>query len=63
MFIFLLRAGSKDGETGLDVEPAKARETESFLHEVYAWYRPGLAYSTQFRCGRVARVSGFEASL
>lgn len=29
-----LRAGSKDGETGLNVEPAKAKETEAFLHEV-----------------------------
>lgn len=34
----LRRAGSKDGETGLNVEPAKARETESFLHEVCTWY-------------------------
>lgn len=34
LFTVLARAGSKDGETGLNVEPAKARETEAFLHEV-----------------------------
>ena len=33
-FLLFIRAGSKDGETGLSVDPAKARETEAFLHEV-----------------------------
>lgn len=32
--MIVFRAGLKDGVTGRNVDPAKARETEAFLHEV-----------------------------